>query len=95
MLIKWIEHKSEPLQRKCCGREECFSCSTEGGKCETNGAGYRIRCLTCLRAGKSAEYVGETGRNSYTWGLEHMAALRLEDQDNALWRHCMIEHQEI
>ena len=74
-----IKHitKSEPLQKKGCGREDCFSCSTEGEKCEKNGAGYRIRCKTCLRAGRSAEYIGETGRNSYTRGLEHLAALRL------------------
>ena len=26
--------KSEPLRKKECGREECFVCSSEGGKCE-------------------------------------------------------------
>ena len=25
--------KSEPLRNKECGREECFVCSSEGGKC--------------------------------------------------------------
>ena len=68
---------------------------SEGGKCEKNGAGYRIVCLTCKAAGKVSEYEGETSRNSYTRGLEHLAALRLEDEENALWKHCQIEHQGI
>ena len=38
--------KAEPLRSKGCGREECFPCSTGGGMCEKNGAGYKIVCLT-------------------------------------------------
>ena len=25
-------------------------------------------------------------------GIQHMAAMRLEDEENARWKHCMIEH---
>ena len=50
-------------------------------------------CLTCKANGKVSEYEGETSKNSYTRGLEHLAALRLEDKENALWKHCQIEHQ--
>ena len=40
------ETKAEPLRRKSCQREECFACTTSGnGRCEKNGAGYRIECL--------------------------------------------------
>ena len=35
--------KAEPLKRKGCGREDCFLCSTGGGQCTKNGAGYRIK----------------------------------------------------
>ena len=90
-----IKHvaKAEPLKKKGCENpEECFPCSTGGGPCRKNGAGYRIRCETCHRAGKLTLYEGETGRNSYTRGLEHKSALRLEDEENALWKHCMLEH---
>ena len=52
-------------------------------------------CLTCKAAGKVSEYEGETSRNSFTRGLEHLAALRLEDEENALWKHCQIELQGI
>ena len=49
-------------------------------------------CLTCKSAGKISEYEGETGRNGYTRGVEHLSALRLEDEENALWKHCQIAH---
>ena len=32
------------------------------------------------------------GRNGFTRGLEHLAALRLEDEDNTMWKHCVVEH---
>ena len=89
-----IKHtaKPEPLKTKGCDREDCFPCSTGGGQCRKNGAGYRIRCETCHMDGKVTLYEGETGRNSYTRGLEHKSAIRLEDEENALWKHCLIEH---
>ena len=44
--------KSEPLKDRKCGQDECFPCSTRGGMCEKNGAGYLLRCETCQRAGR-------------------------------------------
>ena len=75
-----IKHsaKAEPLRNQSCGRIECFPCSTGGGgKCEKNDSGYKIVCLSCQRAGKVTEYEGETARNAYTRGIEHMNSLRL------------------
>ena len=83
----------EPLQRKECGREDCFPCSTGGGKCEKNGVGYRIRCETCRLAGRSALYDGESGNNAYSRGCQHQDALRLETEESPLWKHCLLEHQ--
>ena len=37
-------------------------------------------------------YAGETGRNGYSRGKEHLDALRLEDKENPLWKHCLVEH---
>ena len=84
--------KSKPLRRKKFDRTDCFPCSTRGGKCQKNGAGYEIRCETCLMDGKLSSYAGETGRNGYTRGNEHLDALRLEDEENSLWKHCLVEH---
>ena len=84
--------KSEPLRNKQCGRDECLVCKTRGGRCEKNGAGYEIRCESCLRAGRSSKYEGETGTNCFNRGKQHQDALRLEDQENPLWKHCVLEH---
>ena len=84
--------KSEPLKKKGCEREKCFPCRTGGGNCEKNGVAYRVRCETCRRAGKLVEYEGESGYNAYTRGCEHEDAVRLEDQENALYKHCVLEH---
>ena len=84
--------KSEPLRNKKCGRDDCLPCSSRGGSCEKNGAAYEMRCETCLLAGKLCIYDGETGRNFYCRGKEHHAALRLEEQESPLWKHCRLEH---
>ena len=51
-----------------------------------------MRCETCLKAGKLSTYAGETGRNGYSREREHLDALRLEDDENSLWKHCLVEH---
>ena len=53
-----VKHVAKPehLRRKSCGRAECFPCTTGGGECEKNGAGYKIVGFTCLRVGKCTEY---------------------------------------
>ena len=84
--------KSEPLKKKGCDRVKCFPCRTGGGNCEKSGVGYRVRCEMCRRAGKLTEYEGESGYNAFTRGCEHEDALRLKDQENALYKHCVLEH---
>ena len=85
--------KAEPLKSKTCGRENCFPCTKGGENCEKNTIGYRVTCLTCQRDGVSSSYEGETGRNGFLRGLEHLAALRLEDEENDMWKHCVVQHK--
>ena len=41
-----------------------------------------------------AEYKGETGRNGYTRGLEHLASLEARKEDKSvLWLHSLHHHQ--
>ena len=84
--------KSEPLRSKKCGRQECFVCLTRGGKCEKNGVGYELKCEKCWKTKRKTVYEGETGRNGFTRGAEHLASLRLESEDHPLWKHCLLEH---
>ena len=37
-------------------------------------------------------YVGETGQNSYTRGLKHMANYRGKQADSPLWKHAQMTH---
>ena len=63
--------KAEPYRKKECERDNCFCCSTGNpGFCERNSVGYRIWCSSCLLTGSSAIYEGESGRNTFTRGLE-------------------------
>ena len=82
--------KAEPLRRSKCGREDCFPCKTGGGNCRKNGAGYRITCKRCLQV---VTYEGETGSNGYSRGKEHQCALELKQEENALWKHCLVAHE--
>ena len=45
-----------------------------------------------MAAGKISENEGETDTNGYTRVVEHLSALRLEDEENTLWKHCQITH---
>ena len=42
--------------------------------------------------GMCTSYEGEAARNAFTRGIEHRDALRLEDEENALWKHCLVQH---
>ena len=87
--------KAEPLKKSGCSRGDCFPCTTGGGNCERNGAGYNISCLRCRRVVKEeVEYEGESGSNGYSRGGEHLTALDLKQEDNALWKHCLVAHRE-
>ena len=40
----------------------------------------------------SATYKGETGRNTFTRGVEHQNGLHAKSEQSALWKHCVLEH---
>ena len=89
--------KAEPLRKVGCRRQECFPCQTDGesgrqGDCERNSVGYRITCETCQEAGKLTTYEGESGRNGYARGLEHLQGLQTKSIKSPLWKHCLLEH---
>ena len=38
-------------------------------------------------------YEGETGSNGYSRGKEHECALEQKQEENALWKHCLVAHE--
>ena len=56
------------------------------------GVLYNITCEECKASEKKAEYWGETGRDGYTRGGEHLKGCKEKDEENALWKHIEGEH---
>ena len=85
-----------PSGDKKCGREECFVCRGEKGgmkSCMKEGVLYLIKYEECKTRGKEIEYWGETGRDCFARGGEHLKGCREEKEDNALWKHITGEHR--
>ena len=73
--------RSNPWSEESCGRHDCFPCR--------GGAGGQ-----CWREGVVATSFGETGRNAYSRGREHLEKLLAKDEDNSvLWLHSVHHHQ--
>ena len=51
-----------------CGREDCFSCKSDPGKCMTHGVVYEVTCQRCLQMEKETKYYGDSARCSYNRG---------------------------
>ena len=73
-------------------RPDCLPCFSGGGNCERNGSEYRVICISCQLEEIHSIYEGETLRNGYTRGKKHVDALSLKDEENALWKHCLVQH---
>ena len=61
------------------------------GDCWREGVTYSLFCLDCGE--RVARYLGETGRNGYTRGLEHLDNLGTrEENKSVLWAHTVHHH---
>ena len=83
--IKSLLIKTDPFKKPKCSDNKCMVCGKgEGGPCRATGVTYEVKCNidNCDHV-----YHGETGRNGYTRGQEHLNSLRLQDQSSPLWRH--------
>ena len=65
---------SNPLETQGCTDDICMACRDGrgwGGKCRKSNVNYSIDCKICPHDGKSV-YIGETSRNLFTRGEEHL-----------------------
>ena len=75
--------RSNPWSGERCGRQECFPCrADDGGDCRREGVTYSLICEEC--GDNVCEYFGETGRNAYTRGLEHLANKQAQDENKSV-----------
>ena len=67
--------------------------SEKGGNCWREGVTYSLICEEC--GANIAEYKGETGRNAFTRGKEHLENLEAKNEDKSvLWLHSIHHHQK-
>jgi hypothetical protein len=85
--------RSNPWAGGKCGRPRCFPCQGDrGGNCWRESVTYSLWCEECGQG--TACYKGETGRNAYTRGLEHLDSLAAKNVDKSvLWLHSVHHHQ--
>ena len=77
--------------RRNCGRPTCFPCNTgHEGVCRRTGVGYKIVCNLCEET--ISEYAGETGKNLFCRGTEHIADAQRKAADKPLWKHILEKH---
>ena len=90
MNVKRQLQKSYPFEKKKCG-DKCFVCISEGkGNCKRSNVSYEI---VCTREGCESVYIGETCRNGYCRGREHLRGLEKGDEESVLVEHIRDQHQ--
>ena len=70
-------------------------CKSGGrGSCRVNNVEYNIKCVGCKEdnAVLDSVYKGETYRNCYVRGKEHLKDLDNKLENSSLWRHCREKH---
>ena len=86
---------SNPWGEQKCGRVACFICRGEKGgmnQCMKESVLYTISCEECKKRESKVEYWGETGRDCYSRGDEHLKSCREKNEDSAMWKHIWDTH---
>ena len=79
------------IERKHCQRPRCFPCNSgQEGVCRRTGVGYQITCKRCEE--QISKYAGETGRNLFMRGGEHLADCEKKAKEKPLWKHIVEKH---
>ena len=84
--------KSNPLSTPGCEKSDCIACRKEkgkGGQCRRNNVNYEIECHLCKNTSPTS-YIGETARNLYTRGGEHLQ--RRREEDSFMKKHMQEKH---
>ena len=87
--------RSNPTATPGCNEEGCIGCRRErgeGGQCHRNNVNYEIECKLCQDTVPTV-YIGETSRNLYTRGGEHLGDREKEEKDSFMKRHMREKHE--
>ena len=90
--LEQLLRRSNPRAGEGCERPKCFPCSSGGGgNCWREAITYLLWCEEC--GIKVAAYKGESGRNGFRQGEEHLDNKATKDEEKSiLWAHSVHHH---
>ena len=93
--VQSMLQKANPTETSGCENLQCVSCQSErgrGGNCRGCGINYQLECQLCPEGSKSV-YIGESSRNLFTRGAEHLANYRNRNKNSFIMKHQNNVHQ--
>ena len=85
--------KSYPFTKNMCSGRDCFVCESEGkGNCLRENVNYEVECV---REGCNYVYLGETSRNAWSRGKEHLRGIQKRDNDSVFVEHIRECHDNV
>ena len=85
MTIERSLMRPNPIGNDKCGKEDCEACKSGSKMCHKNNVGYNFECKPCAEL--DAKYFGETARNLYTRGGEHLKKYNRRDPNSFIKKH--------
>ena len=85
--------RSNPFGSQGCGKSDCLVCGNNNtnerkkGMCRRENITYEIECSKCNEI-----YIGESARNAYARGKEHLSELIKKNPSSVLYRHLTEKH---
>ena len=102
--VKHITQRSNPTATPGCLDMGCVGCRSErgkGGRCRQGNVGYEMECDLCKEMAEEnsnpaakTTYIGETSRNLFSRGKEHLYKYEKKDSDSFMATHQAEEHQQ-
>ena len=77
--------RPNPIGNDVCGKEDCAVCKSGGKMCHMNNVAYHLKCKPCELL--NTKYLGESARNLYTRGGEHVKKCDKKDQNSFMYKH--------
>ena len=100
--VKQIVQKSNPTATPGCLEADCVACkggSADGGPCRQGNIGYQMGCDLCDQTAMQTDnqtmkttYIGETSRNVYTRGKEHVYNYGSDNKESFMREHQAEQH---
>ena len=94
---KYIDYfrSSNPFNIKCKPEEKCLLCdsSLESSNCKVSNIGYTLICKLCKDRNIKKHYHGESARNAYLRGREHVSEYGKKSKNSVMYKHVISDHK--